>query len=203
MATIQFLGRAETQGHPLTGSGVGFYGDGFGNSIAIGSYNAKTFITDSTGTEQGPEINNCKYFSTSGVTLGSAGSEIHLLQVPNYLATLNVRFEHTSAVQVQNAKLYAYDRVLKTNNPSGVTVWGAEIIHPDTVQGMSGSGDAAWVNVSGSTYLSMVSSPGTSGLSPSGPTTTDSQHDWFVALTCTPTQVGSREFAAWFELEYL
>ena len=205
MATITFWGRDEIQATNLGGSGIGWYNDGgFGTSVAVGSFNGRTFITDSTGTSEGPEINNCKYLNTSGVVVGQSGSGIHILRLPNYLSTMNVRFEHGSAVQVQNVLAYASDRANKNNNPSGITIWGAEIIHPDTVQTFSGSGDTNWINMKGSgTTLGLVSGPGISGLSPNGPTTSDVRHDWFVGLSGSPGTVGSKEAMITVELEYL
>jgi hypothetical protein len=40
----------------LSGSGLGFFAAAnFGASIAVGQYNQRTFITDATGVQQGPE----------------------------------------------------------------------------------------------------------------------------------------------------
>lgn len=204
MASITFYGRDQIEAYNAGGSGIGFYGSsGFGTSVAVGTYQSRTFITDSTGTAQGPEINNCKYLNTSGVVVGQTGSGIHLLELPNYLSTLNVRFTHSSSVQVQNVLMYCYDRVSQNNDPSGVTVQAAEIIHPNTIQDFSGSGDATWVDVHGTTTMSLVSGPGTSGLSPAGTSTSDTRHDWFVALSATPTSVGAKEMAIKVTLEYL
>jgi hypothetical protein len=205
MATISFIAGENNTVNHLSGSGLGFYhGNGFGYSVAVGSYNGRTFITDSTGTALGPEADNNQYLNTSGVIVGQTGSGINLLALPNYQSTLNIRFTHTSAVKVQNAKLYIYDGVNKNNDPSGVTVKSAQVIHPATTQNLTGSGNANWVTVGGSgSVLSLANSPGASGYSPNGSNTTDNTHDWFVALSCTPTSVGAKSFAAWMELEYL
>jgi len=205
MATIEFWGRDSIQAHNTGASGIGFYGDGgFGVSVAVGSHQGRTFITDSTGTAEGPELNNTKYASSSGVFIGTSGNANLLLELPNYLSTLNLRFTNGSAVKTQNVKAYGYDRVSKNNDPSGVTLQAAEVIHPNTVQDLSGSGDASWTSIAGSgSVLSLVSSPGISGLSPNGTNTTDVRHDWFVALSASPDSVGAKEFALWFELEYL
>jgi hypothetical protein len=205
MATIEFYAGEGSNINNLSGSGLGFYGDsGFGYSVAVGSYQGRTFITDSTGTSQGPEADNCKFLNTSGVVVGQTGSGISLISLPNYLATLNVRFTHSSTVKVQNAKMYGYDRVNKNNSPSGVTLKGAEIIHTNTIQNATGSGDVNWVTMTGSgSVLDLVGSPGISGLSPNGLETTQDQHDWYVALTATPQSVGAKEFGAFIELEYL
>ncbi|MBX9836729.1 MAG: hypothetical protein K2X69_00305, partial [Silvanigrellaceae bacterium] len=56
---------------------------------------------------------------------------------------------------------------------------------------------------SGST-LSMVDSPGLSGLSPSCINTTATTHDWYLALTATPQSIGSKtQFGLYFAVEYL
>ncbi len=205
MATIIFNAGSDTTVNTLSGSGLGFYNSsGFGYSVAIGSYQGRTFITDSTGTSQGPEVDNCMYLNTSGVVVGQTGSGIHLLSLPNYLSTVNIRFTHGSAVKVQNARVYGYDRVSKNNNPSGVTLYGAQIVHPNPIQNATGSGSSLWVLLSGSgSTLALSNSPGTSGYSPNGPNTTDTQHDYFLALSATPTTVGSKEFALFYEMEYL
>ena len=206
MATIEFYAGEGNQIYNASSSGLGFYADaGFSYSVPVGSYQGRTFITDSTGTSQGPEVDNCKYLNTSGVIVGQTGSGIHLKQLPNYLATLNIRFTHSTSVQVQNVYLYGCDRSGNKNNaPSGVTLYGASIIHPDTTQVMNGSGSNSWtwLNGSGST-LNLVASPGVSGLSPNGTGTSASRHDWYVALTATPTSVGSKEFQLALTLEYL
>jgi hypothetical protein len=107
-------------------------------------------------------------------------------------------------VQVQNAKIYGYDRVNKVNSPSGANLYTAQIIHPDTTQVLNGSGSITWVNVKGSgTTLPLTSGPGTSGLSPNGPNTIDARHDWYLAMTASPATVGAKEFGLWMELEYL
>lgn len=205
MALIEFLAGESNQINNLAGSGLGFYGDaGFGYSVPVGVYNGRTYITDSTGTARGPEVDNNKYAGISTVILGQAGSGVNLRQLPNYQATLNVRFTHASSVQVQNAKVYGYDRVNKNNSPSGVNLYAAQIVHPDTTQVMNGSGSASWLNLKGSgTLMNLTAGPGISGLSPNGPGTVDKTHDWFLALSASPATVGAKEFGLWMELEYL
>lgn len=189
----------------LSGSGLGFYNsNGFGTSIPVGEYQGRTFITDSLGVTQGPEVDNCKYNGASGVIVGQAGSGISLTSLPNYLSTFEIRFTNDSAVTTQNAKLYIYDRVNKNNDPSGVTVQCAEIVHPPTTQSPVGSGDSSWTNVHGSgSILSLVDSPGVSGFSPNGASTSSVEHSWFIAISPSPGSVGAKLFSAHLELEYL
>jgi len=205
MAQIDFYAG---EGHDIVStstSGLGFYGDnGFGYSVAIGSYQGRTYITDSTGTVQGPEVDNNKYHSTSGVIIGQTGTPIHLLQLPNYQSTLNIRFTNDDSVQVQNVTLYGSSRSDYTQAPSGINLYAASIIHPNDVQDMDGSGSATWTQLTGSgSTLTLTDSPGTSGLSPNGEATQDTRHDWYVAISASPSSIGAKEGKLYIELEYL
>ena len=178
----------------IGGSGIGFFGSaGFGSSVAVGEYQSSTYITNSNGTIQGAEINNVKYVHPNSGLSGS--STLALKNIPNYKATLNVRFTSTTAVKTQNAQIRVYDRSNINNDASGVTTKVAEIIHPSTSEvGLLGSG----------TTLSLASSPGSSGLSPSGSNTIDARHDWYLALSASPDSIGSKtQYGLWIQLEYL
>ena len=186
-------------------SGIGFFGSsGFGSSVAVGEYQSSTYITNSNGTVQGAEINNVKYVHpNSGL---SGASTLALRNIPNYKATLNVRFNADSAVKTQNAQIRIYDRSNVNNNASGVTTKVAEVVHPSTSEaGLLGSGSTAWSTLNGSgVTLSLAASPGTSGLSPSGSNTQDTRHDWYLALSASPDSIGSKtQYGLWIQLEYL
>lgn len=220
MATIAFYAGENFAIDNISNSGLGFYGDsGYGASILVGSYNGRTFITDAAGTTQGAEADNIKYHNAGSGIIGQTGSGIHLKAIPNYQATLNVRFTHTSAIQVQNAKLRVYDRSNINNLPSGVTVKVAQLIHPGNTQTPLGSGDNTWYGsaanpqtggftVGGSgTVVTLANSPGASGLwagNGSDSTHTDTQHDWYLAISVSPDSVGSKtQLGVYVELEYL
>ena len=51
MATINFYS-GNLHVNNLSGSGLGFYGGGFGYSVQVGAYQDTTFITNGTGTSQ-------------------------------------------------------------------------------------------------------------------------------------------------------
>lgn len=206
MAQISFFaGGGSFQINNVSNSGLGFYGSGFGNSVAVGSYQDTTFITNGAGTTQGQQVNNIKYQNVASGIINSASSGVALTAIPNYLATLNVRFTHSSSVKTQNAKGRVYDRSAINNPASGVTCKVAEVIHPDTVQTNNGSGDTTWLTPAGSAIIvDFVSSPGTSGIRPNGAETTDVQHDWYAAISASPDSIGSKTMFAWyFEVEYL
>jgi len=202
VANIGFFGDDE---HviDLGGSGVGFYGASFGSSVEVGTYQTTTFVTNSDGTLQGPQLNNVTWEHPASGSINGA-SAVSLLAVPNYLSTLNIRFTNDTAVTTQNAKLYIYDRTSISNPASGVTTKVAEIIHPDTVQNVNGSGSSVWETPTGSSYLACVSSPGMSGQRPNGASTSADRHDWFFAISASPDSVGAKElYGLYFEVEYL
>lgn len=205
MAQITFYSGETFNISNLSGSGLGFYGGGFGQSVEVGSYQDTTFITNGAGTSQGPQVDNVKWLNTASGIINGASSGVALTAVPNYLATLNIRFTHDSAVRTQNAKLRIYDRSSINNPASGVTCKVAELIHPDIVQNNNGSGDSTWETPTGSSVvMDLVASPGTSGLRPNGASTSDTQHDWYTVISASPDSIGSKTlFALYIELEYL
>lgn len=204
MAQLFFYAGEGFQINNLGGSGLGFYGPGFGYSVPVGEYQDTTFITDANGVNQGPQVDNIKFLNNSSGIVNGAGSGVHLRQIPNYLAPLNIRFNHSSPIKTQNVKVRVYDRLNINNGPSGVTFKVAEIVHPDQPQILNGSGSSTWTTLYGSgSVLTCTASPGLSGLRPNGPMTTDMNHDWYFAITGSPDSVGSKLAALYMELEYL
>lgn len=196
-----------------TSSGLGFFGDqGFGAAVAISSYNGHTFVTNASGTVESFECNNNKFDGTSGVIHGQESSGIPLKNLPNELSTINIRFTHGSTVFVQQAKLYVFDGSFsgivanKTIPASNLTFLAAEIRHQSRLQTLeSPYSDEVWLDVSssGSNFISVVDSPGLNGVRKGGFEELSTQHDWYIAMTCTPTQLGDKQFGMTFELEYL
>jgi len=188
-----------------TGESLGFFGpDGFGDPLSISEYNGRTFVTNSSGSVSHEECDNCRKISSSGVIIGQTGTGIDLINLPNYLATINLRFTHPQAVLVQNARLIAFDGSDISNAPTGLSTYGAEIIHTSRSQTATGIGDTAWVQMAGSgQVLNLVDSPGTSGISPFGPATISTRHDWYIALSVAPTIPSDKSFSFRAELEYI
>ncbi len=207
-AAINFYAGQDFGINNLSGSGLGFYGDsGFGASVSVGSYQGRTFITSSAGTSQGPEVDNIKYTNPGSGILGQAGSGIGLKAIPNYLATLKIAFTNDTAVKVQNAKAYIYDRTSINNDPSGVTCKVAELIHPDLTQTATGSGDDTWLTPHGSSVVvDLANSPGVSGFYAANGLTSlwlDTVHEWHLALSASPDSIGSKDkFGLYVSLEY-
>jgi hypothetical protein len=193
----------------LSGSGLGFYGDsGFGASVKVSFWQGRTFITNGSGTTQGPEVDNVKYLNVGSGILGQTGSGTHLLAIPNYQATTQIRFTNDTAVKVQNAEFRIYDRSDVNKPASGVTTKVAELIHPSVTQVQNGSGDAVWFTPGGSgVVVPLAASPGVSGLyagNGSNSLWSDTTHDWYLAISCSPDSIGSKAlFGAYVSLEFL
>ncbi len=189
----------------MSGSGLGFFGaGGFGASVQVGFFQGRTYITDGNGVNQGPEANNVEYLNAASGILGQASSGIALTAIPNYQSTLNIRFTNDTPCQIQNVHLTIFDRTSPANPPSGVTTAVAESVHPDPIQHNNGSGSRFWEFPAGTGYMTLTSSPGTSGLRPNGPGTTDRQHDWYVNLSASPNSIGSKSlYGCYVSMEYL
>lgn len=207
MATVTFYGGGGPYAiSNIQNSGIGFFGSNFSQSVPVGEYQDTTFICSADGSSNGGQIDNVKYINTMSGSINGA-SAILMKCVPNYLATLNIRFEHDTAVRTQNSKIYIYDRVSINNDPSGVLCRVYENIKTDTNQAVEGSGANTWTNVHGSAVILTVSpSPGISGLyagDGTNSTRSDTRHDIFTCLSASPNSVGSKTFALWFSTEYL
>lgn len=195
----------------LNGSGLGFYGSSFGSSVQVGAYQNSTFITDGNGTSEGPQVDNLEWVHPDSGSINGL-TEKDLTAIPNMFASLNPRFTHGSAVQVQNVKCRIYDRVNIDNAASGVTTQVAELIHVDIVQNDNGSGDSSWIEITPSnggsgTIVDLADSPGSAGLfagNGSQSTRADTQHDWYLALSASPDSIGSKTlYGFYIELEFL
>lgn len=204
-ATISFHAGSAGNIANLAGSGLGFFGASFGQSVEVNSYQDTTYITDGTGSTEGNVCENTKWIHTNSGNQSDAG-EIDLQCIPNRLATLNIRFTNDSAVKTQNAELRIFDRDNINNNASGVLTKVAELVHPGNSQAtVSNSSDSDWSTPNGSgTVMSLWPSPGESGQCPNGPETQDTRHDFYVVISASPDRIGAKTlYGLYVELEYL
>ncbi len=165
------------------GSGLGFFGGGFGISVPVGQYQDTTYVTNGDGTSSGVRVNNTKWVSSvsipnSGVS-ANGGATIGLSGMPNYYAPLRITFSHSEAVKVQNCKLRIFDRNDISKPASGVTTKVFECRHPQPNEAHNGqSGTLAMRGVSNFAWsefdpaeaqfdLDFTASPGMSGLNTS------------------------------------
>lgn len=204
MATISFHSGTAGGIANLAGSGLGFFGASFGQSVEVSAWQQTTYITNGTGSIEGNVCENTRWIHEASGIQSDAG-EIALLKIPNRLATLNIKFANDSAVKTQNVKLRIFDRSNINNEASGVTTKVAELIHPSTSQVVTGSGDITWNTPQGSgVVMNLVSSPGESGEAPNGTDTSDTIHDWYTVISASPDSIGAKTlYGLYVELEYL
>lgn len=234
MASIQFYANIKNTNENNIisgGSGLGFFGAGFGVSVPIDAQQTSTFITSSDGVSEGAQLNNTAMVvngdeSNAGTVSINSLTAINNDKLPNYLCPLNIRFTNEEAVRVQNCKLRIFDRNNINNNASGVTTHVYEARHPATSQTISnlshrGREANSWVTFTeGISMSNMVftSSPGMSGLNTSiadtdtnlgylsqeGSSHASTQHDWYVALSSEPDTIGEKtNYGLYFSVEYL
>jgi hypothetical protein len=171
---------------------IGFYGPGFGLSVKVGEYNETTYRTTEDGQTDGSALPNLRYANTSGAFVASEILGTELQEVNDSEATLRIRLTTDSAIQTQNAKFRTFDKTSIDSAPSGVNVFAAEIIKPSG--GLTGTGDVNWTQIEGSgTVLSLDDQAVAS-----------TEHNFYLALTSTPTSIGEKtNFAFYFEAEFL
>lgn len=231
------------------GSGIGFFGQGYGYPIALGKFNESTWVTNEDGTGTATiQLNNTRFLTqgtsnVQGTVDVNEGNEINLSNLPNYLATLNIRFVNDAAVVASSPKLVIYDRNSISNHAVDVTTYCYEVRHPNPSQSataLSLRGDAdgfkwyAFEKEAGDNPAAPVPMPLTPCPGPSGLNTTDTdtttgdyntwlvsegltpatyggggtkaftQHDWYVAISCSPQQIGQKtSYALYFTVEYI
>lgn len=143
MASINFYGNINGGAYNTSpsginhaaGSGLGFYGAGYGISVPVGQFQDTTWVTNANGTASNQyRLSNTKFIS-SGTTSANAGTAIANWRMPNYYAPLNIRFTHSEAVKVQNCKLRIFDRNDIQKQASGVSTMVYEVRHPHPSEG--------------------------------------------------------------------
>lgn len=145
------------------------FSDGtFGNPVAVSSYNGGTHVRSSGGADDSSANtpNNVKYVASGTADWGD-GTEA-LANMLDSEATLEITIAYDSNITVTDISMYAYDGTTTTNAPSGMTVQMAEV------------GDSAWTQAHGSG----------SALSIADSSTPATSHDFYVAVSASPTSVG-------------
>ena len=162
-----------------------FAGATFADPIVVGEYNDSTHVKDGddgSDKSSGNTPNNVKFISQSGGTGGDSqadwgdGTE-DLDQITNAEATLKITITNDTNVTVTDAVFYSYNGVTPATAPVGMDVRAAEV------------GDANWTQAEGSASpleLTDSSTPATS-------------HDFYIALSKSPTGVGIKTSTDRFE----
>jgi hypothetical protein len=175
MAEIQFkVQDVGTNVISVNGSGLGFFGANYGNSVPTTEYQRSTFVTSADGSASAGAARNTRFLADNNPTgiicTGGTTSTGTLLTTNSNAATLWITFNHTTSVKVQNVQLRIWDRGNIDYPATGVVTKVAELVNfsgqsvsqwyttkgLDIVAGLGyASGDAFWWGApwpSGSTY---------------------------------------------------
>lgn len=183
MATIKFFGNVTDDTQDLldhqAGSGIGFFGSSFGIPVPLTEVQQTTWVTTSDGATAGNQLNNCAQFSTGSETVQgqvkiNGADPINLSNLPNYLSTLNIRFEHDSAVIASQPKIIIFNRQSITSHAVDVITYVYESRHPVSDQTKTNLSHRASTNNAWTVFdpgeegeptpMSLTNSPGPTGL---------------------------------------
>ena len=148
---------------------IAFSNGTFGQPIQVGSYNDKTHVRTSGGTDKSTSNSphNTKYLTSTTMSLnGGASANLSTLTTAN--SPLKITVSESTNITVTDIKMYAYDGTTTTNAPSGMNVYLAE------------QGDSSWTQAHGSGNALTLNNHSTAATS----------HDFYVAISASPTSVG-------------
>lgn len=162
-----------------------FSGAAFADAIYVGEYNDSTHVKTSGGADKssGNTPNNVKFISQTGGTGGDSqadwgdGTE-DLDQITEAEATLEINVADASNVTVVDAVFYSYDPGQTTADAlAGQDVRAAEV------------GDANWTEIEGSGNALALDDSSTPAMS----------HDFYIAVSKSPTAIGIKSDKLRFE----
>ena len=144
------------------------------DNVVVGAYQDGTHITDNADAHiaactTNSHVKNVKYLTSTTMSLNGAGSA-NLSTLTNANAPLKINFSDAASVVTSAAKFYAYDGTTDATAPVGVTVQAAEAAVTSTWVAAGGLGAA----------LSIADD------------TTATSHDFFVAVSVSPTSTGAK-----------
>ena len=202
MATIKFYGNRFDGANEVqdlinhsAGSGLGFFAAaGFGYPVPVDETQGSTFVTDADGANPSQQINNNQYPTgetneASKVKVNGVTTAQDLSALNNNEATLNIRFEHTSAVRASQPKIIVYNRSSITSHATDVVTYVFEVRKPATTTTANLSHRAKSTNewtsfdpaVGGSpSALTLTQSPGPSGLNANATDLANSAYQTYI-----------------------
>ena len=215
MATIKFYGNRFDGANEVqdlishgSGSGLGFFAStGFGYPVPVAETQGSTFVTDADGANPGQQINNNQYpvgetSAASKVKVNGVGAT-NLSALNNNAATLNIRFEHTSAVRASQPKIIIYNRSTITSHAEDVVTYVFEVRKPATTTTANLSHRAKSTNewtsfdpaVGGSpSALTLTQSPGPSGLNANATDLANSEYQTYITDPTTGLNLNADDY---------
>ena len=119
MPDISFYAGATKVSH-LSGSGLGFFGGSFGQSVELNKFQDTTYITNGAGTIEGAAVNNLKYSTDTLSFAPSIVPATGLKYIPNekekYMSTKQKAFFKKKLLDWRNEIIKTNSKVLFVND---------------------------------------------------------------------------------------
>jgi len=157
-----------------------FAGAAIGDKITVDAYNDSTHVKTTADADKSEDNvpNNVKYISGSTADWGDGTEDLD--QISEGECTLKINFSESPAVAVTDITYFSYKTGEATTvAPDNVNFYAAEL------------GDTNWTNAEGSGSALSISDSSSA-----------TSHDFFVAVSCSPTSVGTKSFKQRIELTY-
>lgn len=156
-------------------------GTSFGLNIVSGQYQDSTHISDANDVQRDTTsaLNNTKYVTDSTVSVNGA-SAVTLSGVTSSQVPLKFTFTNGSAVATSNCKFYAYDGVTDANPMLGVNFKAAEV------------GDTSWTAANGLSSALNLDNQGS-----------NTAHNFYIAISASPTSPGAKSGSVKLSLTYI
>lgn len=184
---------------------LGFYGAGEDEYVYPGEYQSKTFLVDKDGTLGEVQCRNVKYDTDTTAYVDHILEPVPIKNIPNYLGTMNIRLIQLDDVFVALAEAKFYNGYDDDIPPDGMDIKVVELRHVgERLNDNLGHGSKAWFNAENGDWFRLTQSPGERGVkSNSVGVWVGPRHDWYLAISVSPHDVGSRVFGMKFRAEFI
>lgn len=163
--------------------------------ITVGTWNSGTHLgngdpgTDQCGTNHMP---NVKYVSATQMDIGSGSEEINDTNLADTECTLRIKFTHATSVVISNARFYAFDGSVTSNEAVGIEAYAYE----------QGVGETEhWTQINDDS--GNIGGDNTGERLDLEDQTTETEHYFYIAVSARPESVGAKtEFDFGIALTY-
>ena len=154
---------------------------GFDSRIKVDEYNESTHVKTSGGANKSSANTprNNQFVTASTISVDGAAA-VNLNTIENSDAALKINFSDSESVAVEEAKFFSYDGSDTAVAITGLNFRAAEV------------GDTNWTEAEGSA----------SALDLGDKETPATSHDYFIAVSASPTSVGAKTGSYRIELTY-
>lgn len=158
-------------------------GAAFNDDVLVSSHQSSIHITNSSNTHQCTSfhVNNVAYVDSTHFTLNGGGSTALASGAPTQgQCPLKFNFSDASSVTTSASTFYAYDGITDATAMAGVTFYAIE------------QSNTSWTAANGSGSALTLASQ-----------TAATSHDWYIALSATPTSTGAKSGSVKLAITYV